>query len=40
MLFAANTAAEREVIVAAIRLRFLYLHDSDVHQHTFNPGPD
>jgi len=33
MPFAANIAV---VIVAAIMIAFLYLHASDVHQHTFN----
>jgi len=38
MLFAANIADEQEVIVAAITiaLLMLYLHSSDVHQHTLN----
>ena len=39
MLFAANIALEQEVIAAAftIALLILYLHASDVHQHsTFN----
>jgi len=33
MPFAANIAV---VIVAAIMIAFLYLHTSDVHQHTLN----
>jgi len=39
MLFAINIAIEQEVIAAtiAIALLILYLHSSDVHQHsTFN----
>jgi len=39
MLFAANIAIEQEVIAAdiTIALLILYLHASDVHQHsTFN----
>jgi len=39
MLFAANIAVEQDVIAAAmtIALLILYLHASDVHQHsTFN----
>jgi len=37
MLFSANIAVEQGVIVAVIiHCVFLYLHASDVHQHTFN----
>jgi len=36
MLFSANIAVEQGVIVAVIVNAFLYLHASDVHQHTFN----
>jgi len=36
MLFSMNTAAEQEVIAAAMVIAVLYLHASDVHQHTFN----
>jgi len=36
MPFAANIAVVILVIVAAIVIAFLYLHASDVHQHTFN----
>jgi len=36
MTFAANIAVDQEVIVAAIMVAFLYLHASDVHQHSFN----
>ena len=36
MTFTANIAVEQEVIVAAITIAFLYLHASDVHQHSFN----
>jgi len=36
MLFEVNIAVEQKVIAAAIMIAFLYLHASDVHQHTFN----
>jgi len=36
MLFSANSAVQQEVIVAAMVIALLYLHASDVHQHTFN----
>ena len=36
MILAANIAVEQGVIVAAIMISFLYLHASDVHQHSFN----
>jgi len=36
MTLAANIAVEQGVIVAAIVNAFLYLHASDVHQHSFN----
>jgi len=35
MPFAANIAVINVVIVAAFMIAFLYLHVSDVHQHTF-----
>ena len=36
MTSAANIAVEQGVIVATIMIAFLYLHASDVHQHSFN----
>jgi len=36
MILAAKIAVEQGVIVAAIMIEFLYLHASDVHQHSFN----
>jgi len=36
MTLAANIAVEQGVIVAAIMISFLYLHTSDVHQHSFD----
>jgi len=36
MPFAANIVVVTVVTVAAIMIAFLYLHASDVHQHTFN----
>jgi len=37
LLLAANIAVEQEVTVNAIKIALLlYLHASDIHQHTFN----
>jgi len=36
MTLAANIAVEKGVIVGAVMIAFLYLHASDVHQHSFN----
>jgi len=35
MTLAANIAVQQGVIVASIMIVFLYLHASDVHQHSF-----
>jgi len=36
MTLVSDIAVEQGVIVAAIMIAFLYLHASDVHQHSFN----